>query len=550
MRQKKSDSKDEPQKTVKGTEHEFKLDWGEQNSGKCKSVLCVLEVETGDVKVLDTIPDHVFPGQAVWGPSDNEIVFTGWNTEPFKLGVIYCPIRDSSIYCLNLESGSLKKLSEEGRSARNPCFNLDYSKLVYLDNEIGGPHIQCSRLMMYTLKNQKLSTVIDIVRNPTGDDFPGVFALNFPDRCWAVDNKRLVMNTGWRSSLAAIVVNTETKSVTRMKSDHNGNYMILDVYKDRIVIQCSSPIIQPYFCIGELPQEGSEAKISLDNVDGDPVINDSYTWEIIKHVPTSDRSHPKYGNQEYESVFLCPKVVPSGAKPPLVLFPHGGPHSVITTDYTIYTAGMSLCGFAVLMVNYRGSVGFGEDFIRSLPGFVGDQDVKDVKTAADDVVKSNRVDGNKIAVFGGSHGGFLTTHLIGQYPDLYKAACCRNPVTNIPAMFGVSDIPDWCFCESGFEFKHKSLADENVLKDAWKKSPLQYVDQVKTPIIVMLGCGDRRVPPKQGEEYYKALKARDVKCRLIAYEGNCHPIIKVDSEADAFVNMMDWFTQNLDITDI
>ncbi|KAJ8302108.1 hypothetical protein KUTeg_021095 [Tegillarca granosa] len=153
-------------------------------------------------------------------------------------------------------------------------------------------------------------------------------------------------------------------------------------------------------------------------------------------------------------------------------------------------------------------------------------------TAADDVVKSNRVDGNKIAVFGGSHGGFLTTHLI--------------------AMFGVSDIPDWCFCESGFEFKHKSLADENVLKDAWKKSPLQYVDQVKTPIIVMLGCGDRRVPPKQGEEYYKALKARDVKCRLIAYEGNCHPIIKVDSEADAFVNMMDWFTQNLDIpvTDI
>ena len=100
-------------------------------------------------------------------------------------------------------------------------------------------------------------------------------------------------------------------------------------------------------------------------------------------------------------------------------------------------------------VNYRGSTGFGARSIFSLPGNIGSNDVQDMMTAIAAVTthhihnESRAIDRSRMAVVGGSHGGFLAGHLIGQYPDTFKAAVLRNPVTNIPAMVSVSDIPGY-----------------------------------------------------------------------------------------------------------
>lgn len=124
-------------------------------------------------------------------------------------------------------------------------------------------------------------------------------------------------------------------------------------------------------------------------------------------------------------------------------------------------------------VNYRGSTGFGQDSIMSLIGQIGNQDVKDIQVGAahplvcsgDQVivwvsvsrhlsVVSQRavltvlqsdptLDPNRLAVIGGSHGGFLSCHLVGQYPDFYRACAARNPVINAATLLGTSDIVDW-----------------------------------------------------------------------------------------------------------
>lgn len=100
-------------------------------------------------------------------------------------------------------------------------------------------------------------------------------------------------------------------------------------------------------------------------------------------------------------------------------------------------------GFSIVQVNYRGSIGQGQASIDFLLGRVGDSDVRDCKLATDMCVQLFNCSPDQCVLFGGSHGGFLVTHLSGQYPNDYRAVAARNAVTDISSMVWKSDIPDW-----------------------------------------------------------------------------------------------------------
>lgn len=105
---------------------------------------------------------------------------------------------------------------------------------------------------------------------------------------------------------------------------------------------------------------------------------------------------------------------------------------------------MQFSGHAQLLVNYRGSIGAGEKSVHFLLGRIGDTDVSDCILATKEAIKKYEcIDENKLILCGGSHGGFLVTHLSGQYPDMFKAVIARNPVTDVATMSVISDIPDW-----------------------------------------------------------------------------------------------------------
>ncbi|CAN6547883.1 unnamed protein product [Malus baccata var. baccata] len=87
-----------------------------------------------------------------------------------------------------------------------------------------------------------------------------------------------------------------------------------------------------------------------------------------------------------------------------------------------------------MRVYLRGSLGFGEEALQSLPGKIGSQDLKDVLAAVDHVIDVGLASPSKVAVLGGSHGGFLTTHLIGQEPEKFVVAATRNPASNLALM--------------------------------------------------------------------------------------------------------------------
>lgn len=129
---------------------------------------------------------------------------------------------------------------------------------------------------------------------------------------------------------------------------------------------------------------------------------------------------------------------------PLIIFPHGGPHSAFANNLSLECSMYLSLGYAIILINYRGSIGAGQDSVEFLLGKIGKTDVSDcIQATKQAYIQYPWVDPNRTVLVGGSHGGFLVTHLSGQYPDMFKAVVARNPVIDVAIGSITSDIPDW-----------------------------------------------------------------------------------------------------------
>uniref|UniRef100_A0A8C2L5T4 acylaminoacyl-peptidase n=1 Tax=Cyprinus carpio TaxID=7962 RepID=A0A8C2L5T4_CYPCA len=506
-----------------GQQFEYYEDWGEALVNKSSPVLCVLDIEGSNITVLEGIPANISPGQAFWSPSDTGLVFVGWWHEPFRLGLKYCLFK-CTVNVLRVER---------------------LSSLFYVDLASG----KCGKLCIfcYDWYTKQTSVVVDVVQRAREDGFTGIYSSMLSSRCWSADSQRVLMSCAQRCRKDLLVVDTSTGEVTSLTSQsEEGSWSLLNIHRDLMVVSCSSPNCPPDLRVGFLPEKGSESKMSWVTLEETQPQAD-ISWQTLNFSPPPEEDNSQYPGLDFNAILLKPKEMTAGSKLPLVVMPHGGPHSVLVSEWILSTAVLCKMGFSVLLVNYRGSLGFGQDNILSLPGNIGTQDVKDVQFAVDSVLKQGDFDEQKVAVVGGSHGGFLACHLIGQYPEFYKACVARNPVTNLSSMIGCTDIPDWCVVEAGYEYNTDIHLEPAILEQMLNKSPIKHVSKVKTPVLLMLGEDDKRVPSKQGIEYYRALKALQVPVRLLWYPGNNHSLSKVDAESDGFMNAALWIIQHLSL---
>ncbi|KAK3746604.1 hypothetical protein QZH41_014509 [Actinostola sp. cb2023] len=496
--QDESSPKSQPKK---GSEFDYEGSWGEQLAKRHHPVLAVLDIATGDISVIDGIPCDLSVGQAIWCPGETGVVFSGWWHEPYRLGLIYCTNRRSGIFYISLDGSGFEQLSKDGEAVLSPRFSPQMDKLVYLARDVQGVHMSCMRLMEIDWKSKTNSVIIDIMDIPR----------------------------------------------------ENGCWNVLDVQGDFILASFCSPSQPHRLMMAPIPATGFAdwtviGKICLSVFPlvfclsvclhvSEPNIAQDIKWETIKLTHDTEGS-----NTEYEAVLIQPSV--QHVKPQLVVHPHGGPHSVYPSSYMIYYAGLCRLGYAVLAVNYRGSLGFGQKLVESLPGSIGTQDVTEVKFAVDTVLRSGEFNQENVFLMGGSHGGFIAGHLIGQYPGFFRAVVMRNPVINLVSKYKLSRRTPVGFQEADLDFNDELLTDADTYAKLIACSPITHARKIVTPTMLMLGELDLRVPSSQGKELYRTLKARGVEVRLLVYPGDSHPLNKVETESDAFVNISRWFHEH------
>jgi len=148
-------------------------------------------------------------------------------------------------------------------------------------------------------------------------------------------------------------------------------------------------------------------------------------------------------------------------------------------------------------------------------------------------------------VWGGSHGGFLVTHLIGQFPNRFFRCATRNPVTNVAYMVTQTDIPDWCYVEGGMlDYSSKKIPTASDYAKFYAMSPISHASKVCTPVLMLLGMKDLRVPPSQGLNYHRLLKSRGVRTKCLTYPESTHSLSdSVRTEGDVWINVLRWFEE-------
>ncbi|XP_035513474.1 S9 family peptidase [Morone saxatilis] len=557
-------------------------DWGEALTNKSVPVMCVVNMQSGSVTVLQGVPPDVSPGQALWAPGSQSVFFVGWYHEPFRLGLKYCSNRRSALFKLDLD-GNCECLSGDNLSVSCPRLSPDGSTLIYQQGQVFGPHSQCLSLQQLDLKSGKTSTLLDVVNRPQTGEFAGVYEA-LPPCCWSADSQRVVFSSArrnWKLSRPSPsyshlppppptspspppdplpdppppllpppppppTLHQEHKREQEGLSDLSkpyGSWKLLTVQKDLMVVFCSSPNTPPSLRVGFLPSAGEA--VTWQTLQ-QPIMTFDFHWTVLDVTPPQDEDNAHYSGLDFGAVLVKPSRLLHEAKIPLVVFIHGGPHSQFPAEWNSTTAGLAKLGFAVLMVNYRGSTGFGQDSILSLIGQIGSQDVKDVQRAVLTVLRmDNTLDPKRLAVIGGSHGGFLSCHLVGQYPEFYRACAARNPVINAATLLGTSDIVDWRYTSVGFQYSYDQIPTAEALAAMLEKSPIRHAAQIKAPVLLMLGGRDKRVSPHQGLELYKALKSRALPVRLLWFPEDGHSLSRVDTQVDCFLNTVLWLQQHL-----
>ena len=445
--------------------------------------------------------DHA---EIAWSPDSKQLAYT---CKPLT-GVEYAVSTDSDIFVYDLESGETKNICKGNADFamvgydKYPVWSPSGAKIAFCSQERPGNEADKSRLFIYDVATGE-------VRYITAD-----FDYNAANVAWA-DEETLYFIAPIEATHQICRVKADGKSAVEVitKGDHDINSFELG----------NGHCIGSVMTISMAPElfefnlnDGAMTKVTAVN---DFVYENIKMGEVQKRwVKTTD------GKQMLVWVILPPDFDASKQYPTL-LYCQGGPQSVVSQfwSYRWNFQLMAAKGYIVVAPNRRGLPSFGQEWLDQISGDYSGQNIKDYLAAIDDVAKEKWCDKERLGCVGASYGGYSTFYLAGHHEKRFKAFIAHCGIFNFESMYGETEELFFLNNDYGGTYWDK---DNKTAMRSYANSPHKAVDKWDTPILIITGERDYRIPYTQSLQAFTAARVRGIPSRLVSFENEAHQVFK------------------------
>ena len=465
-------------------------------------------------------------GDVDWSPDASRIYFTSTRVrEP------YYDERANALYFVPAAGGEIVKVVDAAIGIGSYAPSPD-GKWIAFSGTPSKPVLSHSQSDLYVVATTPGSAPRNLTASFDNDVMSGVGGDQHPPRAgrgarptW--DGRSVIITAAEEGKVNLERVNVDSG---RVEAWTNGKQDIetFDMSGGKTVALVSTPtMIGDLFLVG-----GSGAFTRLTNVN-EALFNEVKVTEPDELWLTS------FDGKKIETWVQKPPDFDPAKKYPMILNIHGGPHAAYGYTFDHEFQWMAAKGYVVVYPNPRGSTSYGQDFANVIQYHYPGDDFKDLMAAVDAVIGKGFIDTKKLGVTGGSGGGLLTNWVITQ-TDRFAAAVAQRDIADWATFWYTADFtlfqPTW-FHKAPFE-------DEADFK---ARSPITYIDRVKTPLMLIEGEADYRTPPAAGGEMmFRALKYRHVPTVMVRFPDESHELSRSGKpwhRVERLQHIVGWFDE-------
>jgi len=484
--------------------------WDTWNNGSHNHVFYAENKEKA--KVIDIMPNEPYDSPQkpfggdedyIWSPDGKSIIYVSKK----KFGTDYALSTNTDLYEYNIETKTTTNLTESNKGYdMNPVFSPT-GNLTWLQMKRDGYEADKNDIIV-RFKGMD----INLTANWDG---------SVDNMLWSNDGKKVYFTAAVDGAKHIFEVNFPglTRIAVTVKQVTSGDFDVNDLIGfsgDNIIVTRTDMNHAPEIYSYNLKKK---------------------TW--LQITKTNDDTYAKLALPKYERRYvtttdgkkmlvwvILPPNFDKNKKYPALLYCQGGPQSPLTQSYSFRWnfSLMASQGYVVVAPNRRGMYGHGQEWNEQISKDWGGQVMDDYLSAIDDVAKESYVDKSRLGAVGASYGGYSVYYLAGIHNNRFKTFISHCGVFNMESMYGTTEemfFTDW---ENGGAYWEK---DNAIAQKTYAKfNPIKLVDKWNTPILVIHGGKDYRVPIGQGQEAFQAAQLRGVKSRFLYFPEENHWVLK------------------------